>query len=220
MAVLTAGLRNLQDQLDAAFPGREKPDGWLGDAAHRTRTSSHNPDDTAGSKPAWDGDGDKLREVRALDISAHLGEGVDSLDVVRHLCRLPKLAEVIRYLIHRGHIYHARNSFEPEDYDGANRHDGHIHAEGAWTQAADNNTSFDFRLQEVPVALTNADKEWLKETVEAAVDRRVGDVVPRLGPDGKPLPLSADNPTMTVNSALFYVARDLDAIKKAFVPPA
>jgi hypothetical protein len=168
MATLTDGLRNLQRQLDEAFPDRHKPDGWIGDAAHRDRTSGHNPDDTAGSKAAWNADPDKLAEVRALDVSADLGPGVNSLDVVRHLIRLPRLATVVRYIIHRGKIYHSRDGFAAEDYTGSNPHDHHIHIEGAWSQAGDLNTSFDFRLEEIPVALTEADKKWLAAQIDAA----------------------------------------------------
>lgn len=167
MAVLTLGLKNLQRQLDTTFPDRHRPDGWLGDAAHKMRTSGHNEDDTKGSKPAWDGDPDNLPEVRALDVAADLGDGVDSQEVVDHIRALPGLATVVRYLIHHGRIYHARTGFAAEDYDGSNPHDHHIHVEGAWTQAADNNTTFDYRLQEVPVAFTPADKTWLTAQLKA-----------------------------------------------------
>jgi hypothetical protein len=177
MAVLTAGLRNLQRQLDAAFPGRAGPDGWLGDAAHRARTSGHNPDDTAGSRPAWDGDADSTAEVRAVDVDADLGPGVDGQHLVNHLVRLPGLAGVVRYLIHRGRIYHARTGFLAEPYDGDNPHNEHIHIEGAWAQAADNNTSFDYRLEEIPVPLTIADAELV-------VDRLMARTIPGHGSFG------------------------------------
>lgn len=39
-----AGLVTLKKQFDKRFPGRDKrSDGWIGDAAHRARTSQHNP---------------------------------------------------------------------------------------------------------------------------------------------------------------------------------
>lgn len=177
MAVLTAGLRNLQRQLDAAFPGRAGPDGWIGDPDHQDRTSGHNPDDTAGSRPAWDGDPDTTKEVRALDVKARLGAGVDGQDLVNHLVRLPGLAGVVRYLIHRGRIYHAREGFASEPYGGSNPHTEHVHIEGAWTQAADNNTSFDYRLEEIPMPLTTADAELV-------VDRLMARVIPGYGSFG------------------------------------
>lgn len=172
MAVLTAGLRNLQRQLTEAFPERHLPDGWLGDAAHRSRTSGHNPDDTPGSKPAWDGDPDKTPEARALDVSADLGPGVRAQTVVDHIRRLPGLSSVIRYIIHDGWIYHVRMAFGAERYDGENPHTHHIHFEGAWSQGADNNDTFDFRLEMVPVSLTESDKNWIKAEL-AKIDENV-----------------------------------------------
>jgi hypothetical protein len=171
MATLTAGLKNLQRQLDDVFPDRHRPDGWIGDAAHRANTSGHNPDDTSGSRPAWNADADKLAEVRALDVAADLGPGVDSRDLVAHLIRLPGLVVVVRYIIHRGKIYHSRNGFDAETYDGGNRHDHHIHFEGAWSQAADTNDRFNFRLEEIPVALTDADTKWLTAQIDARADQ-------------------------------------------------
>lgn len=191
MPTLTDGLKNLQRQLDAAFPRRHRPDGWIGDAAHRTRTSGHNPDDTPGSKPAWSADPDNLAEVRALDVDADLGPGVSSLALVDHLIRLPKLATVVRYLIHRGRIYHARSGFLAERHTGA-PHDGHIHVEGAWSQAGDTNTTFDYRLEDL-VALTSDDKKWIEGLFARGQQADDGGVTSRIGRDawdqGVPNPL-------------------------------
>jgi hypothetical protein len=151
----TANVENLQRQLDAAFRRRKKPDGWIGDTAHQGRASGHNPDDTPGSKPAWDGDPDSTAEVRDLDVKANLGDGVDGQDLVDHLIRLPGLATVIRYLIHRGHIYHQRNGFTAVRFAG-DPHNEHVHIEGAWAQAADNNATFDFHLEDI--AMPSADE--------------------------------------------------------------
>lgn len=170
MAVRTKNLANLQAQLDAVFPDRHRPDGWIGDPAHKGRTSGHNPDDTPGSRPAWNDDPDQLAEVRALDVSADLGPGVDPHAVVRHLCQLPRLSTVVRYIIFAGKIYHARANFSPADYDGSNPHDKHIHIEGAWSQAADGNSRFDFHLEEIAMALTDADKRWITDLIERNTD--------------------------------------------------
>lgn len=166
MAVKTANLINLQRQLDLAFPKRKGPDGWIGNDIHWLRISGHNPDDTPGSKPAWDGDPDSIAEVRALDVAADLGDpDVTSTELVRHLVALPGIATVFRYFIHKGFIYHVRDGYNPVAFDG-DPHAGHIHAEGAWTQAADNNSTFDFRLDDL-VSLSAADKTWLISTIDA-----------------------------------------------------
>ena len=193
MAVLTQGLRNFERQLDEAFPRRARPDGWIGDEAHRQRTSGHNPDDTFGSKPAWDGDTDRIPEVRSLDIKVDLGDGIVGQDLVDHLIQLPALGTVIRYLIHRGLIYHARAGFRPVRYDGDNRHDHHVHVEGAWTQAGDTNTTYDYLLEDIPVALTENDWKKLSALVATHVEDAMVDAIkalttatPLKGPDGKP----------------------------------
>jgi hypothetical protein len=62
MAKLVAGGVTLRDQLDERFPGRDKSsDGWVGDAAHASRTSDHNSD-----KNGW---------VHAIDITEGFGKG-------------------------------------------------------------------------------------------------------------------------------------------------
>jgi hypothetical protein len=60
MAKLVAAGVTLRDQLNARFPKRDKrSDGWIGDYAHSTRASLHNPD-----KDGW---------VHALDIDEDFG---------------------------------------------------------------------------------------------------------------------------------------------------
>jgi hypothetical protein len=163
---LTLGLQNLRRQINAAFPDRDKTsDGTIGDAAHRTETSGHNPDDTAGSRAEWNRDPDSTSEVRAWDMDSDLRSSVDAQALVDHLRRLPGLRTVIRYIIYDRRIYHERADFEPAPYTGASAHTEHVHFSGAWTQAADDDTSFDYRLEELPVALNAADKAWLSAEI-------------------------------------------------------
>lgn len=161
---LTRGLQNLLDQFNAAFPDRDHTsDGTIGDAAHQAETSGHNPDDTPGSKPEWDGDPDHDPEVRAEDLDsdlrvpASLGHPAVTMQmVVDHLRALPGLNTVIRYMIYNRTMYHERDGFAPTSYTGASAHTEHLHVSGAWSQAADNNTTFDYHLEDL-VALTDDD---------------------------------------------------------------
>jgi hypothetical protein len=178
---LTKGLTNLRNQVNQAFPQRDKSsDGTIGDTAHQASTSGHNPDDTQGSRPAWNGDADSLAEVRAWDCTARLNHpDVSMQEVVDHICRLPGLSSVLRYIIFDSVIYHARTGFVGEPYSGSNPHDKHAHFEGAWTQAADNDTTFDYRLGDL-MTLTSDDKKWITaeftRLVDARVDAVAGDV--------------------------------------------
>lgn len=164
---LTKGLQNLRTQVNERWPTRDKAsDGSIGDAAHQASTSGHNPDDTSGSKAAWNEDGDTLPEVRAWDMDSDLREpGSSAQLLVDHVRKLPGVSGVLRYMIYNGKMYHSRDGFASSAYSGPSPHTEHIHFEGAWSQAADNNTSFDYKLEEVGdyMAIEEADlivKPW------------------------------------------------------------
>lgn len=166
---LTEGLKNLRAQVNARFPNRDKKsDGTIGDAAHQAETSGHNPDDTSGSRPEWDGDADANAEVRAWDMDSDLGEpGASAQDVVDHLRGLAGLSSVIRYMIYRRKIYRASNDWAAETYSGASAHTEHIHFTGAYSQAADGNKGFNYRLSQI-----NAPQQ--EEDIMSASDAKQG----------------------------------------------
>lgn len=149
--VLTAGLQNLRSQVNERFPARDKSsDGTIGDAAHQAETSGHNPDDTPGSSAEWDSDSDNTAEVRAWDMDSDLREsGATAQMVVDHIRSLPNVASVLRYIIYNRKIYRSTAGFAPVAYTGASAHTEHIHFSGAYSQASDNNTSFNYKLDEV-----------------------------------------------------------------------
>jgi hypothetical protein len=167
---MTKGLQNMRSQTDQAFPNRDRTsDGGIGDEPHRLRTSGHNPDDTPGSKPSWNGDPDTLPEWRAWDMDADLrAPGVTTQQYVDHVRRLPGLASVVRYIIFAGKIYHERAGFAPAKYDGDDQHNEHVHIEGAWSQAADNNATFDFRLGELTMPDAAEIRQIIREELAAA----------------------------------------------------
>lgn len=185
MAVRTAGSWNFTRQLDTAFPARRKPDGWIADGAHGV--SDHQPDDVPGSKAAWNGDPDRVPDVRAVDVSDDLGPGVSMWDVCRHMAALPNLGRVVRYFIYGTTLWHVNNGFRAARHQGA-PHPTHLHVSFAWSESADDNTTYDYRFEEVPVSLTEADKRWIETTMTRLIDARIDQLTalaPLSGPDGE-----------------------------------
>lgn len=164
---LTKGLQHLRNQVDFFFPDRDiASDGTIGDKAHQAEVSGHNPDDTAGSKAEWNGDPDSTPEVRAWDMDNDLQPGFDCQVFVDHIVGL-KPSSVLRYVIYNRKIYKAENGWKAETYTGESPHTEHVHFSGAYSQAADGNNTFDYRLEEIPVALTAADKTWIADQIKA-----------------------------------------------------
>lgn len=220
---LTAGLKNLRSQVDRRWPDRDTTtDGTIGNADHQDQTSGHNPDDTPGAKPAWNGDPDAKPEVRAWDMDHDLGEkGINAQMLVDHLCDLPKLSTVIRYMIYKGKIYHERTGFEPEPSSG---HETHIHFEGAWTQEADNNTTFDFKLDQVGDSMSVQDVRDFFVGVDRAVrgdasatsqDRADRDTVARVIRFGEGLNYAEQNGANLMPGRFDAVDGDLSELKTA-----
>jgi hypothetical protein len=214
---LTKGLQNLRAQVNEAFPDRDTTsDGTIGDKAHQAETSGHNPDDTAGSRPEWNGDDDANAEVRAWDMDSDLRAApATAQQVVDHIRKLPGVSSVLRYMIYNRKIYQASNGWFPQVYSGASAHTEHIHFSGAYTQAADNNTGYNYRLEEIPVALTAADKSWLTSMVDTRIDAAEAKI---LAVVGHPIELDDKigdkaNPNRTVGDVL----RDLAKLRGVLV---
>src|SRR5690606_9422972 len=112
-------LETLRDQINARYPNRNRAsDGTIGDAAHATRDSDHNP---------WVRDG-RLGVVTALDITHDPAHGVDIDRLTDELqaSRDPR----IKYVIANGLIMDTRPGFNPwrwVRYTGSNRHTRHFH---------------------------------------------------------------------------------------------
>lgn len=120
---LAASLKALRDSVNVLAPRRSKlSDGSIGDAAHATRASDHNP---------WvvhDGQG----IVTAIDVTHDPASGCDALQLAEslRLSRDPR----IKYVIFDRRIFSATiQPWQWRPYGGANPHSHHLHISVAST---------------------------------------------------------------------------------------
>ena len=112
-------LLHLREQVNAAAPNRAKgSDGTIGDAAHASRSSDHNP---------WVEDKHGQSIVTAMDITHDPRHGVDCGKIVNAI--IASRDKRVKYIIWNRRI--ASPSIEPRwgwrPYSGSNPHDHHFH---------------------------------------------------------------------------------------------
>lgn len=120
---LSPALTQLRAEINAAYPGRSKvSDGSIGDAAHSSRTSDHNPD-----VEGW---------VRAIDVTEWDPgtPAVDDDDVAEALAEHLRASKDprVKYVIWRGRMFSSyRSGSSPawtwRKYNGPNGHFHHVH---------------------------------------------------------------------------------------------
>lgn len=138
--VLTRGLTTVRAEFNEVFPNRDKAsDGSIGDQAHQTGSSGHNPDLTGRAEHR---DGDALDEVRAIDVDRDLvpGSQVDWMErVVQSIVLKGRAGQYVpfRYIIYKRRIWSRTDGWRTRTYTGANTHDRHAHFSGDYTQTAD-----------------------------------------------------------------------------------
>ena len=114
---IARALETLRDQVNVMVPHRDKSsDGSIGDAAHASRSSDHNP---------WVQDGG-TGVVTAIDITHDPKGGFDSYVFAEILRR--NRDPRIKYVISNRKIFSSvQNPWEWRPYNGANPHDHHVH---------------------------------------------------------------------------------------------
>lgn len=111
---LAEALKQLQRQINHAHPGRNRrSDGSIGDEAHKSRDSDHNP---------W------VRHmglgvVTAIDITHDPANGVDANKLAELLIRDPR----VKYVIWNKRIYNEAVADRWRPYKGRNPHTMHVH---------------------------------------------------------------------------------------------
>lgn len=113
---LAKSLERLRTEVNTMVPGRDKSsDGTIGDAAHASRSSDHNP---------WVMDG-KMGVVTGMDITHNPARGLDVHAMAERvrLSRDPR----IKYIISNRRIASFDKDWKWRPYSGKNPHDHHAH---------------------------------------------------------------------------------------------
>ena len=107
----------LRDQFNTKYPNRKKgADGTIGDAAHKSRSSDHNP---------WIQDSG-TGVVSALDITHDPANGVDTWAIAEYFRQ--KRDSRIKYVISNRRIFSSTTSpWVWREYTGSNPHSSHMH---------------------------------------------------------------------------------------------
>lgn len=173
--VLVPCLGQLRTELNRLAPNRDKSsDGTIGDAAHQDRVSDHN-DDEVGKVPIRDAD--SKHEVHAYDADKDLREPNLSMEmVVQHIltrCRTGK-EKRLRYIIYNRRIWEASNKWKERKYTDSNAHTEHAHFSSSYETALEASTA-SWYLEDIPVALTDADKKWIADQINAAAVKAATD---------------------------------------------
>jgi hypothetical protein len=169
--VLVPCLARLRSELNTIAPGRDKSsDGTIGDRAHQNSVSDHN-DDEVGRVPIRDAD--SKHEVHAFDADGDLRTPNLTMEmVIQHLltrCR-SGAEKRLRYIIYNRRIWEASNSWRQRAYTGASPHTEHAHFSASYETKREADAS-SWRLEDIPVALTDADKKWLSAQIDAAATK-------------------------------------------------
>jgi hypothetical protein len=171
--VLIPCLKALFAEFNRLAPSRGKAgDGSIGDTAHQQTVSDHNPDET-GSVPIHDAD--KINEVHAIDVDNNLNESDLSMErVVQHVlgrCRAGT-EKRLRYVIYNRRIWSASADWVQKSYPGASPHTEHAHFSASYDKNLEASTA-SWRLEDIPVALTAADKTWITNTIVAQTQKAI-----------------------------------------------
>lgn len=149
-------------EVDAAAPNRSTAsDGWIGDAAHASRDSDHNP---------WVIDSNGVGVVRASDTTHDPAGGLDCNLLAAALEDLYKRGHPAlgsgAYTIWRGRILSRDRISEGwRPYTGSNRHDHHLHQSVAFAAAGYDSTAPWGVMEEIDMPLTSEDLDKIARRV-------------------------------------------------------
>jgi len=154
---LAPSLVALFTEVDKRWPNRSrKSDGWIGDTAHQTRQSDHNPDPFPGGV------------VRAVDITVN---GIDVEELLRAVVGDPR----VWYVIYNRRIASATKGWGWQDYTGPNPHTAHVHISIKHTPSAESGTTrwLDApKAPKPPAAAPEEDNEMWNATEAEKIEKK------------------------------------------------
>lgn len=155
-------LDTLLDEINERAPERSKiSDGSIGDPAHSSRVSDHNPN-AAGV-------------VRARDYTHDPAGGLDCNDLARFLADLlgehPALSSGAYVIWNRRIISRDRITEGWRPYTGSNPHDHHLHLSVATAATGyDSTASWGWLTEGDDMPLNDADKAWIRAAIRAELE--------------------------------------------------
>ena len=160
---LAKSLETLRAEVNGFAPKRSKrSDGTLGDPAHASRASRHNPN--------------RYQVVTALDLTHDPAGGFDAHGFARRHVRDPH--PELEYVISNREVAKRRNGFRWEPYRGTNGHTLHAHFAVGTGPDSDPLPPYDSTLswgvslppEDDDMPLNDVDKKWITDLVNGAHD--------------------------------------------------
>lgn len=155
-------LVQLRSEFNTEAPNRDKgADGWIGDPAHQTHVSDHNPDSQG--------------RVLAIDIDTTgpwpNGYTLDTyVNYIIERCRSGE-EDRIEYIIRNRKIFERDNDYNAREYDGDDPHTNHAHFSARHDHTGQNSKGEWFML-------SATDKTWITDLITHALAKNsvaVGD---------------------------------------------
>lgn len=200
-------LVQLRAEFNACNPNRDKSsDGWIGDTAHQSSKSDHNPD--------------KRGVVHAIDVDETGpwdGESF-STKIERLRLRCKSGAEKrITYIIYEGHICSAIDNWRWRDYSGANPHDKHAHVSCSYTLSHENSTAtFGVRKPAPPPEETGVSKQDVLDAFDDPAGRaKLQDIIRWTVFDWPANSMSFNNLGWLLNNRSAYIGESVTAMMTA-----
>lgn len=205
--VLIPCLKQLFAEFDRIAPSRDKAsDGSIGDTAHEQEVSDHNPDEV-GSVPIRDAD--RVNEVHAIDVDNDLRESDLTMEkVVQFLlgrCR-SGAEKRLRYIIYNKRIWSASSGWVQKTYIGKSPHTEHAHFSASYTTSLEASTA-SWHLEDIPVALTAADKAFITSTIAAEAKKAAAEAAQDLRISQKPGWSDTSAHNLAVDTALMVAGK-------------